>query len=172
MFDAAIRFSRCEGILPAPESSHAIYAAIEEALKCKASGEAKTILFGLTGTGYFDMAAYASYFDRTMSDSIPTDEQLEKRLSGPPEGSGIIGSEFYCYRIVYEKASCIRNGASDTGFFLNRKKFSDRRVIDGNAFICYDSVESCRPAHRTIVYYFEKPFSIQNLGTAGEKGRR
>ena len=85
VFDAAIRFSRCEGILPAPESSHAIYAAIEEALKCKASGEAKTILFGLTGTGYFDMAAYASYFDRTMSDSIPTDEQLEKGFQGLPK---------------------------------------------------------------------------------------
>ncbi len=88
-----------------------------------ATGEEKTILFGLTGTGYFDMTAYASYFDRTMSDSIPTDEQLEKGFQGLPEVSGIIGSEFYCYRIVYEKASCIRNGASDTGFFLNRKNF-------------------------------------------------
>ena len=85
VFDAAIRFSRCEGILPAPESSHAIYAAIEEALKCKESGEAKTILFGLTGTGYFDMAAYASYFDQTMSDSIPTDEQLEKGFRSLPQ---------------------------------------------------------------------------------------
>jgi tryptophan synthase beta chain len=76
VFEAAALFSKAEGILPAPESSHAIRGAIAEALKCKESGEAKTILFGLTGTGYFDMSAYEQYLNGTMTDEIPTDEEL------------------------------------------------------------------------------------------------
>ena len=68
---------RIEGILPAPESSHAIRVAIDEAMKCKETGEEKTILFGLTGTGYFDMVAYGKYNDGEMTDSIPTDAELE-----------------------------------------------------------------------------------------------
>lgn len=78
VFKAAILFAKKETIFPAPESSHAIKAAIDEALKCKKTGEEKTILFGLTGTGYFDMQAYASYLDKTMTDYIPTDEELQK----------------------------------------------------------------------------------------------
>lgn len=78
VFKAAILFAKKETIFPAPESSHAIKVAIDEALKCKETGEEKTILFGLTGTGYFDMTAYASYLDNTMTDYIPTDEELEK----------------------------------------------------------------------------------------------
>ena len=84
VFEAAILFSKYETILPAPESAHAIKGAINEALKCKETGEAKTILFGLTGTGYFDMTAYASYMDGTMTDYVPTDEDLAeafKKLS-------------------------------------------------------------------------------------------
>ena len=76
VFEAAELFARVEGILPAPESSHAIRAAIDEALRCKETGEEKTILFGLTGTGYFDMVAYEKYHDGLMSDEVPTDEQL------------------------------------------------------------------------------------------------
>lgn len=78
VFDAAVQFARCEGILPAPESAHAIRVAIDEALKCKESGEKKSILFGLTGTGYFDMSAYKAYNDGTMTDYIPTDADLQK----------------------------------------------------------------------------------------------
>ena len=78
VFEAAEFFARAEGILPAPESSHAIRAAIDEALKCKETGEEKTIVFGLTGTGYFDMVAYEKYHDGTMDDYIPTDEELAK----------------------------------------------------------------------------------------------
>lgn len=78
VFKAAILFAKKETIFPAPESSHAIKIAIDEALKCKETGEEKTILFGLTGTGYFDMAAYSSYLNKTMTDYIPTDEELEK----------------------------------------------------------------------------------------------
>lgn len=85
VFEAAQRFAKVEGILPAPESSHAIRAAIDEALKCKETGEEKTIVFGLTGTGYFDMVAYGKYNDGEMSDYIPTDEELEKGFSGLPE---------------------------------------------------------------------------------------
>ena len=73
VFAAAEEFARAEGILPAPESSHAIRAAIDEALKCKESGEEKTLLFGLSGTGYFDLVAYQQYNDGTMTDYIPTD---------------------------------------------------------------------------------------------------
>ena len=77
VFDAAVQFAKVETILPAPESSHAIRVAIDEALKCKENGEAKTILFGLTGTGYFDMAAYESYHNGTMKNHVPTDEELQ-----------------------------------------------------------------------------------------------
>ncbi len=77
VFEAAEYFARVEGILPAPESSHAIRVAIDEALKCKETGEEKNIVFGLTGTGYFDMAAYEKFHDGEMSDYIPTDEELE-----------------------------------------------------------------------------------------------
>ena len=85
VFEAAEQFARTEGILPAPESSHAIRVAIDEALKCKETGEEKTIVFGLTGTGYFDMVAYQSFNDKTMSDYIPTDEDLEKGFAGLPK---------------------------------------------------------------------------------------
>jgi tryptophan synthase beta chain len=76
VFEAAEMFARVEGILPAPESSHAIRIAIDEALKCKETGEAKNIVFGLTGTRYFDMVAYEKYHDGQMTDYIPTDEEL------------------------------------------------------------------------------------------------
>ncbi len=76
VFEAAEYFARIEGILPAPESSHAIRVAIDEAMKCKETGEAKTIVFGLTGTGYFDMIAYEKFHDGKMDDYIPTDEEL------------------------------------------------------------------------------------------------
>ncbi len=85
VFDAAVYFARIEGTLPAPESSHAIRAAIDEALRCKESGEHKKILFGLTGTGYFDMSAYQSYLAGTMDDYVPTDEQLEKGFQSLPK---------------------------------------------------------------------------------------
>lgn len=85
VFEAAVEFSRAEGILPAPESSHAIRAAIDEALKCKETGEEKTILFGLTGTGYFDMTAYESFHNKTMIDYVPTDAELEEAFSKLPE---------------------------------------------------------------------------------------
>ncbi len=88
VFDAAQQFARVEGILPAPESSHAIRVAIDEALKCKETGEEKTILFGLTGTGYFDMYAYKAFNDGTMSDYIPTDEDIAKGLAGVPRFPG------------------------------------------------------------------------------------
>ena len=78
-------FARVEGTLPAPESSHAIRAAIDEALKCKETGEEKTILFGLTGTGYFDMVAYQKFNDGEMSDFIPSDEDIAKSLANLPE---------------------------------------------------------------------------------------
>ncbi len=77
VFEAAVRFAKVETILPAPESSHAIRVAIDEALKCKETGEAKTILFGLTGTGYFDMSAYQAYHDGAMQNHIPSDEELQ-----------------------------------------------------------------------------------------------
>ena len=78
VFDAAVKFARIEGILPAPESAHAISVAIDEALKCKETGEEKTILFGLTGTGYFDMMSYGKFLDGAMTDYIPTDAEIEK----------------------------------------------------------------------------------------------
>lgn len=85
VFEAAELFARTEGILPAPESSHAIRTAIDEALKCKETGEEKTILFGLTGTGYFDLKAYEAYNDGRMTDEIPTDEQLQKSIATLPK---------------------------------------------------------------------------------------
>ena len=85
VFAAAEEFARVEGILPAPESSHAIKVAIDEALKCKQTGEEKTIVFGLTGTGYFDMVAYEKFHDGLMTDYIPTDEDLEKSMSKLPK---------------------------------------------------------------------------------------
>lgn len=85
VFEAAEFFARTEGTLPAPESSHAIRAAIDEALKCKETGEEKTILFGLTGTGYFDLKAYEQYNDGKMSDVIPTDAQIAESLSHLPK---------------------------------------------------------------------------------------
>ena len=85
VFEAAEMFARVEGTLPAPESSHAIRAAIDEALKCKETGEAKTIVFGLTGTGYFDLKAYESFNDGTMSDVIPTDGDIAASLAKLPE---------------------------------------------------------------------------------------
>ena len=84
VFEAAEMFARGEGILPAPESAHAIRVAIDEALKCKETGEEKTIIFGLTGTGYFDMVAYEKYNDGTMTDYIPTDEDLAKGFATIP----------------------------------------------------------------------------------------
>ena len=84
VFAAAEQFARVEGILPAPESSHAIRVAIDEALKCKETGEEKTILFGLTGTGYFDMVAYEKFNDGVMTDYIPTDADLEPGFAGLP----------------------------------------------------------------------------------------
>ena len=85
VFDAAEKFAKVEGILPAPESSHAIRVAIDEALKCKETGEEKTILFGLTGTGYFDMYAYEKFNDGKMGDYIPTDEEIAASLAKLPK---------------------------------------------------------------------------------------
>ncbi|MBR2811725.1 MAG: TrpB-like pyridoxal phosphate-dependent enzyme [Solobacterium sp.] len=85
VFAAAEYFARCEGILPAPESSHAILAAINEAKKCKETGEEKTILFGLTGTGYFDMVAYEKFHDGGMTNYIPTDEEIAEALAKLPK---------------------------------------------------------------------------------------
>jgi tryptophan synthase beta chain len=88
VFEAAKLFAQTEGILPAPESSHAIRATIDEALKCKESGQAKNIVFGLTGTGYFDMVAYQKFNDGEMSDYIPTDEDIAKSLAQLPQVNG------------------------------------------------------------------------------------
>ncbi len=85
VFEAATQFARVEGILPAPESSHAIKVAIDEALKCKETGEEKTIVFGLTGTGYFDLKAYEQFNNGTMNDYIPTDEELQASLAKLPK---------------------------------------------------------------------------------------
>ena len=87
VFEAAEYFARTEGILPAPESSHAIRAAIDEALKCKETGEEKTIVFGLTGTGYFDMVAYEKFHNGQMTDIIPTDGQLAASIAKLPKVS-------------------------------------------------------------------------------------
>ena len=84
VFEAATLFARTEGTLPAPESSHAIKGAIDEALKCKETGEEKTIIFGLTGTGYFDMTAFQNYNDGKMNDYVPTDEELQASIAKIP----------------------------------------------------------------------------------------
>ena len=88
VFEAAEQFARVEGILPAPESSHAIRVAIDEALKCKETGEEKTIVFGLTGTGYFDMVAYEKFHNGQMSDYVPTDEELAASFTQLPKVPG------------------------------------------------------------------------------------
>ena len=88
VFDAAVQFARVEGILPAPESSHAIRVAIDEALNCRETGEEKTIVFGLTGTGYFDMTAYEKYNNGEMTDYIPSDEELKAGFDGIPRFPG------------------------------------------------------------------------------------
>lgn len=88
VFEAAEQFARVEGILPAPESSHAIRVAIDEAMKCKETGEEKTILFGLTGTGYFDMVAYEKFHNGEMTDYIPTDAELEESFAKLPKVPG------------------------------------------------------------------------------------
>ena len=85
VFEAATFFAKHETILPAPESAHAIRAAMDEALRCKETGEAKTILFGLTGTGYFDMTAYTSFLEGKMNDYIPTDEDLQRGFDSLPQ---------------------------------------------------------------------------------------
>jgi tryptophan synthase beta chain len=85
VFAAAEQFARVEGILPAPESSHAIKVAIDEAMKCKETGEEKTILFGLTGTGYFDMMSYEKFHDGKMTDYVPTEEELAEGLEKLPK---------------------------------------------------------------------------------------
>ena len=85
VFTAAQEFAKCEGILPAPESSHAIRVAMDEAIRCRETGEEKTIVFGLTGTGYFDMVAYGKFNDGEMTDYIPTDEELQRVFATLPE---------------------------------------------------------------------------------------
>jgi tryptophan synthase beta chain len=89
VFEAALRFARSEGTLPAPESAHAIRVAIDEALRCKETGEEKCILFGLTGNGYFDLAAYQQYNDHVMSDYVPSDADLERGFATIPSLPGI-----------------------------------------------------------------------------------
>ena len=89
VFEAAEQFARIEGILPAPESSHAIRVAIDEAVKCRETGEAKTIVFGLTGTGYFDMVAYEKFHNGEMRDFIPTDAQLAESFATLPQVPGL-----------------------------------------------------------------------------------
>ena len=88
VFEAAELFARVEGILPAPESSHAIRVAIDEAMKCKETGEEKTIVFGLTGTGYFDLVAYEKFNNKEMTNYIPSDEELEKGFAALPQVPG------------------------------------------------------------------------------------
>jgi tryptophan synthase beta chain len=85
VFDAAVKFARVEGILPAPESSHAIKVAMDEAVKCKETGETKTILFGLTGTGYFDLVAYEKYLENKLTDAPPAKEEIEENISVLPQ---------------------------------------------------------------------------------------
>ena len=85
VFEAAVQFAKSEGILPAPESSHTIRAVIDQALKCKETGEKKRIVFCLTGTGYFDLKAYEQYNNKTMTDYIPTDADLEKGFATIPD---------------------------------------------------------------------------------------
>lgn len=88
VFEAAEQFARIEGILPAPESAHAIRVALDEAIRCKETGEEKTIVFGLTGTGYFDMYAYEKFNNGQMTDYIPTEKDLEQGFAGIPRFPG------------------------------------------------------------------------------------
>ena len=83
-FDAGMQFARCEGIVPAPESTHAVRCAIDEALRCKQEGKAETILFNLSGHGHFDMGAYIAYFEGKLSDQTTTRRDLAMALSGLP----------------------------------------------------------------------------------------
>ncbi len=85
VFQAAEDFARIEGILPAPESSHAILTAVNEAMRCKETGEEKTILFGLTGTGYFDLAAYQKFHEGIMTNTVPTDQDIAASLAKLPK---------------------------------------------------------------------------------------
>ena len=91
VFKAATTFARVEGNLPAPESAHAIYEAIQEAIRCRETGEEKTILFGLSGTGYFDLGAYMLYNEGKMTDNIPTDEELQKSFEAIPKVKAVLG---------------------------------------------------------------------------------
>jgi len=88
IFEAARIFARYETILPAPESAHAIRAAIEEALRCKADGKTRTILFGLSGTGYFDMSAYQMYLRDELTDYVPSDKEMDKMFATLPKVKG------------------------------------------------------------------------------------
>jgi tryptophan synthase beta chain len=89
VFQSAMIFAKAEGILPAPESSHAIHVAIEEAVAAKQNGTPKIILFGLSGTGYFDMTAYQQLLDGSMTDRIPTDKELQAGFAELPQGTGL-----------------------------------------------------------------------------------
>ena len=83
-FDAGVQFARCEGIVPAPESTHAVRCAIDEALRCKQEGKAETILFNLSGHGHFDMGAYIAYFEGKLTDQSYDESCLAMALSGLP----------------------------------------------------------------------------------------
>ena len=85
VFEAAVKFAKSEGILPAPESSHSIKVAIDEALKCKETGEKKKIVFCLTGTGYFDLKAYSAYNNKALEDYVPTEEDLQRGFNSLPK---------------------------------------------------------------------------------------
>lgn len=101
VFEAATFFAKYETILPAPESAHAIRAAMDEALKCKETGEEKTILFGLTGTGYFDMTAYSAYQEGRMVDYIPTDADLQRGFDSLPKIPGHPGiTRLFCKKLA------------------------------------------------------------------------
>jgi hypothetical protein len=113
VFAAAELFARVEGTLPAPESSHAIKVAIDEALKCKETGEEKTILFGLTGTGYFDMYAYEKFHNGQMSDYVPTDEILllqdNSLYFGKTSSRELLQDNFFNYKVeTIDKTNLIK----------------------------------------------------------------
>ena len=118
VFEAAEIFARAEGTLPAPESSHAIRAAIDEALKCKETGEEKVIVFNLSGTGYFDLYAYKAFNDGTMSDYIPTDEEikaaldkLQNKRTWKPQQDEEEGQPSHC-RNTCSQTSAMRQGGA------------------------------------------------------------
>ena len=125
VFEAAETFARVEGILPAPESSHAICAAIDEAMKCRETGEEKTIVFGLTGTGYFDLVAYQKYHDNQMDDYVPTDEELALFPCPPAEESQIPGvidffSGFSFRKALFDSQVFIKNYILFLKIYLDR----------------------------------------------------